>query len=191
MMTRTASSSREIIKDDSLKNNSMGILSRLFNRKPSPLEILIERYDYGLDYTEGRVYIDGALFGESMEPFSRHLTSDMSLEEIKKIKVAGKTAIPTGRYKVILAVSNRLKDRSYAKKYNGRFPLLVDVPGFSGILEHPLNKGTESAGCIGLGEKWKPGVVLNSQKAHFDLMDFYMLPAEKAKREVYITIVEK
>lgn len=169
----------------------MGILGRIFNRKPTPLEIIFERYIYGDDYTEGRCYVDGALFGESMEPKSRHLTSDMPLSEIKKIKVAGKTAIPAGRYKTTLAVSQRLKDRVYGKKYNGKFPLLNDVPGFSGILIHPLNYGTESSGCLGVGEKWMPGKILKSQQAYYDLMDYYIIPADKKGREVYVTIIEK
>ena len=154
------------------------------------LEILVERYDYGKDYTEGRIYIDGMYFGESMEPYSRHLSNSMPLSEIKKKKVAGKTAIPTGRYKVTLAVSSRLKNRSYAKKYGGKFPLLNNVPGFSGILEHPLNYGHESAGCIGIGEYWKPGVIARATQGHYDLMDYYLVPAINKGQEVYITIKE-
>ena len=156
----------------------------------NPLEILIERYDYGTDYTQGRVYVDGLHFGESIEPFCRHLSNSMPLSEIKAKKVAGRTAIPTGRYKVTLAVSWRLKNRSYAKKYEGKFPLLNDVPGFSGILLHPLNYGHESAGCIGIGEYWKPGVIARAQQGHYDLMDYYLVPAFKQGREVYITIKE-
>ena len=155
-----------------------------------PLEILIERYDYGADYTQGRVYVDGMYFGESIEPFSRHLSNSMSLAEIKRRKVAGRTAIPTGRYRVTLAVSPRLKGRAYAKKYGGKFPLLNDVPGFSGILEHPLNYGHESAGCIGVGEWWKPGVIARATDGHYDLMDYYIVPASNRGQEVYITIAE-
>lgn len=155
-----------------------------------PLELLIERYDYGKDYTQGRVFVDGMYFGESMEPYSRHLSNSMPLSEIKKKKIAGKTAIPTGRYKVTLAVSSRLKNRSYAKKYGGKFPLLNNVPGFSGILLHPLNRGPESAGCLGVGEYFKPGLIARATQGHYDLMDYYLVPAINKGQEVYITIKE-
>ena len=155
-----------------------------------PLELLIERYDYGKDYCEGRVYVDGMIFGESMEPPSRHLTNSMPLSEIKKKKVTGKTAIPTGRYKVTWEYSPRLHGRSYAKKYNGKFPCLNGVPGFSGILLHPLNYGHENQGCIGTGEYWKSGVIARAQQGYTDLMDYFLVPAWKRGQEVYITIKE-
>lgn len=155
-----------------------------------PLEILVERYEYGDTFSEGRVYVDGMHFGESMEPPSKHLSNNMTLDEIKKKKVKGKTAIPCGRYKVTLAVSPKFKDRSWAKPYDGECPLLNNVPGFSGVLLHPLNYGRESEGCIGIGEKWKPGVIVRAQQGHFDLMDHYILPSVEMGREIYITIKE-
>ena len=51
-------------------------------------------------YTIGRIFIDGEYFCDSLEPTDRGLTSDMSAGEIAKTKVAGQTAIPTGRYKM-------------------------------------------------------------------------------------------
>lgn len=155
-----------------------------------PLELLIERYDFGADYTEGRIYVEGMYFGETMEPYSRHLSSAMPLSEIKKKKVAGLTAIPTGRYKVTLAISPRLKDRVYGKRYDGKFPVLLDVPAFSGILLHPLNYGYESNGCIGVGEKWLPGKIVRAQQGHYDLMDMYILPAVQRGQDIFITIKE-
>ena len=155
-----------------------------------PLELLIERYDYGKDYTEGRIYVDGMYFGESMEPFCRHLSNSMLLDEIKKKKVAGKTAIPTGRYNVTLAYSAKFKNRAYGKRYNGMFPLLNDIPGFKGVLLHPLNRGTESSGCIGVGEYYKPGLIARATQGHYDLMDYYILPAINRGQEVYVTVKE-
>lgn len=156
-----------------------------------PLELLIERYDYGKDYTEGKFYVDGMFFGESMEPLSRHLSNSMPLSEIRKKKVYGKTAIPTGRYELEWRVSPSLKDRSYAKKYGGKFPYLKNVPGWTGVMVHPFNYGTESKGCVAVGEKWKPGVVINATKGYQDLMDFYLIPAFERGQKVYVTIVEK
>lgn len=156
-----------------------------------PLELLVERNTYGSDYTMGQFFVDGMPFGDTIEPFCRHLSNSMPLSEIKEKKVYGKTCIPTGRYKVTWAYSTRLGGRSYAKKYNGKFPLLNNVPNWSGVLIHPFNKGTESLGCIAVGERWKDGYIINATKGYQDLMDFYLVPAFQRGQDVYITIAEK
>lgn len=155
-----------------------------------PLELLVERYDFGKDYTGGLFYVGWMPFGESMEPFSRHLSNSMPLSEIKAKKVYGKTAIPTGRYELEWRVSPSLKDRPYAKKYDGKFPYLKDVPGWTGVMFHPFNYGTESKGCIAVGEKWKPGVIINATRGYQDLMDFYIVPAFEWGQRVFVTIKE-
>lgn len=138
----------------------------------------------------GKMYVDGMLFGDTIEPKSLHLDSSMPLSEIKKKKVYGKTAIPTGRYRMIWQVSPSLKNRSYAKKYGGKFPYYENVPGWSGVMLHPFNRGTESKGCQAVGEKWKDGVIINATKGYEDFMDFFFVPAMKYGQEVYITIKE-
>lgn len=153
-----------------------------------PLELTLERWDFGEGYTGGRLYVDGMLFSDTIEPEDRGLSSVMSLADIKRLKVAGKTAIPYGRYKVTWAWSPRLHGRSYAKKYGGKFPLLNGVPGWSGVLIHPFNYGRESQGCIGPGERWMPGKVINSTLAYTDLMDFYLVPAFERGQEIWITV---
>ena len=155
-----------------------------------PLELLVERYDFGKDYTEGKFYVDGMPFGESMEPHSLHLTNSMPLSEIKAKKVYGKTAIPTGRYKISWEVSPSLKNRTYAKEFDGKFPYLVNVPGWTGVMIHPFNYGTESKGCIAVGEKWMPGKIIRATEGYKDLMRYYLVPAFKRGQEVYITIKE-
>lgn len=155
------------------------------------IELLVERIEFGSDYTIGKMYVDGMLFGDTIEPFSRHLSNSMPLSEIKKRKVYGKTAIPCGKYKVTWAFSPRLGGRTYAKPYGGKFPLLNNVPAWSGVLIHPFNYGTESQGCIAVGEKWMDGKIINATRGYQDLMDFYLVPAFKRGQEVYITIVEK
>lgn len=57
-------------------------------------------------------------------------------------KVPGETAIPQGRYQVIL---------THSPKFKRELPLLLGVPGFFGIRIHPLNVPKETDGCIGLG----------------------------------------
>lgn len=155
-----------------------------------PLELTITRSEYGGTYTMGKMRVDGMLFGDSIEPKSRHLSSDMPLDQIKEGKVYGKTAIPTGRYRLEWRVSPTLKDRPYAKKYDGKFPYLVAVPAWTDVMIHPFNYGPESRGCIAVGERRSPGVLAHATRGYEDLMDYYLVPAFHRGQEVYVTVEE-
>ena len=108
------------------------------------MELLVKRVAKKNEYTIGRLYIDGNYTCDTLEDCDRGLTQDMPLEEIKSKKIYGKTAIPTGTYEIDMnTVSPKFKDRSWAKPYGGKIPRLVNVPGFDGILVHPLNNASE------------------------------------------------
>ena len=95
----------------------------------------------------------------------------MPSEEIEKIKVYGKTAIPTGTYKVDMnTVSPKFKDRTWAKPYSGKLPRLLDVKGYSGVLIHVGNKPEDTLGCLLVGENKVKGQVINSTAAFNRLM---------------------
>ena len=65
----------------------------------------------------------------------------------KEVKIAGKTAIPTGRYKVVM---------SYSKTYKRRMPFLLNVPHFTGIMIHTGNSPDDTRGCILVGKAVRP-----------------------------------
>ena len=77
-------------------------------------------------------------------------------------KVPGQTAIPAGRYRVIVTVSPRF---SRLAKREVRLPRLVGVPGFEGILIHPGNTHEHTEGCILPGRSYSPHGVTQSQGA--------------------------
>ena len=62
-------------------------------------------------------------------------------------KIAGKTAIPTGRYRVVM---------SYSKTYKRRMPYLLNVPHFTGIMIHTGNSPDDTRGCILVGKAVRP-----------------------------------
>lgn len=107
-------------------------------------------------YTISRLYVNGELFGcNTLEDADRGLRQDMQLEEIKKKKVYGQTAIPRGSYECVYTYSNRFKKM---------LPLLKDVPGFDGIRIHSGNSAKDTEGCILVGLNLKKGMVLNSRE---------------------------
>lgn len=135
------------------------------------MELLLKRIAKRDKYTIGDLYIDGKWFSNTLEDTDRGLSQDMSLEEIKKIKVYGKTAIPTGTYKVNMnIISPKFKTRVWAKPYNGMIPRLENVPGYEGILFHPGNSAEDSIGCILLGYNTVKGKVTQSQDTFHKLM---------------------
>lgn len=149
------------------------------------MEVLVKRIAKLPTYTIGRLYIDGKLICDTIEDKDRGLTQNMPLEEIKKKKVYGETAIPTGTYKITMdVVSPKFKNRAWAKPYEGKIPRLLDVPGYEGVLIHPFNTAEESLGCIGPGENKVKGKVINSTAAFYKIMDIL----KTAKDQITITI---
>lgn len=126
-------------------------------------------------YTIGDLYIDGVWFSNVLEDTDRGLSSDMSEEEIKKIKIYGKTAIPTGRYKV---------EVTYSPKFKRYLPILLNVKGFSGIRIHSGNTHEDTLGCLLVGYNKVKGQVINSRVTSDKLTALL----RNTKEEIHITI---
>ncbi len=116
------------------------------------IKLLLKRIARKPGYTIGKLFVDGEYFCDTLEDTDR-LDEGMSLDEIKKLKQPGQTAIPEGSYKVIVSVS---------PKFKRLLPRLQNVPGYDGVLIHRGNTAKDTAGCILVGENKKVGMVLNS-----------------------------
>ena len=140
-------------------------------------------------YTIGRLYVDGIYVCDTVEDKDRGLKSHHPLEQIKKAKVYGETAIPMGTYVIDMdRVSPKFSGRSWAKPYGGKIPRLRSVPGFESILIHTGNTAASSLGCILVGINDKAGRVPDSQKTFKRLMDDYLIPAHERGDTITITI---
>lgn len=95
-------------------------------------------------------------------------------------KIYGKTAIPEGTYEMVL---------SYSPRFKKILPEILNVPNFSGIRIHSLNKAEESEGCIGVGE-WNgkdTNWISNSRKA-FNKLFAILQEASDRGEKITITI---
>lgn len=115
-------------------------------------------------YTVGKLYIDGVYFCDTIEDKDRGLYQKQDIQELRKIKVPSKTAIPTGIYKISLSiVSPKYSTKKiYQEICKGKVPRLLNVPGYEGILIHIGNTAEDSAGCILVGQNKVVGKVINS-----------------------------
>lgn len=134
------------------------------------MELKLNRIFLGSSATIGELYVDGEHIADTLEDRVRP----------EGEKVYGKTAIPEGTYEMVL---------SYSPRFKKILPEILNVPNFSGIRIHSLNKAEESEGCIGVGE-WNgkdTNWISNSRIAFNELMSLLQKAANN-KEKITITI---
>lgn len=142
------------------------------------MELNVKRIARKDGYTIGRLFINNEYFCDTLEDTDRGLSSTMQVNEILAKKVKAQTAIPTGKYDVILTFSPRFKRV---------LPLLLNVPGYQYIRVHNGNRPDSTEGCLLVGENKAKGQVLNSRATLEKLMSI-LLECEKRKEKVTILI---
>lgn len=142
------------------------------------MELKVKRIARKDGYTIGRLFINNEYFCDTLEDTDRGLKDTMQVNEILAKKVKAQTAIPTGKYDVILTFSPRFKRV---------LPLLLNVPGYQYIRVHNGNRPDSTEGCLLVGENKAKGQVLNSRATLEKLMSI-LLECEKRKEKVTILI---
>lgn len=84
-----------------------------------------------------------------------------TLEDVERpVKIQNQTAIPKGKYKVIINQSVRFKQL---------MPLLLNVPNFTGVRIHSGNHKDNTEGCILVGRTRSVDFIGNSRAAYRQL----------------------
>ena len=142
------------------------------------MNIQLKRIAKKETYTIGKLYIDGVYLCDTIEDKDRGLNQIMSINDIKKKKVYGETAIPTGTYKLVIDYSNRFKKN---------MAHILNVPGYEGIRIHTGNSAKDSLGCIIVGKNKVVGKVVESRNTYNQL--FPILQKAFKEGEIKITIL--
>lgn len=95
-------------------------------------------------------------------------------------KVFGQTAIPLGRYEVVI---------NHSPRFHREMPLLLDVPGFEGVRIHPGNWPEDTEGCILVGRVLgaQPDEIRESRAAYDTLFPKLKAVALKGER-IWLTV---
>ena len=116
--------------------------------------------------TIGRLWLGGEPFCWTLEDPVRERPG----VPVADWKIPGKTAIPAGRYEVLVSQSPR---------FNRPLPMLVAVPGFVGVRIHAGNRAEDTEGCILPGYDRGPDWVGRSREAEGALI--YRITAARTR----------
>lgn len=119
------------------------------------------------DSTIGEISIDGVFTCYTLE------------DKVRDVKIQNVTAIPYGKYEVIINFSNRFQQY---------MPLLLKVPGFEGVRIHTGNKSADTEGCILVGSSKSLNFVGNSRVTYKSL--FAKMKVASKTEKIFINITK-
>ena len=151
------------------------------------MELILERIAKRKTYTIGHLYIrqqvmdeyqpgtEDKYFCDTLEPTWRDYANGA-------YKVKGRSAIPEGRYAVVI---------SWSPKFKQWLPILLGGPEFNkqwqGIRIHMGNTVKDTQGCILVGRNQRVGEVLESRKWLYELKQKIVEAKDKGEA-VWLTI---
>jgi hypothetical protein len=151
------------------------------------MELILTRIAKRKTYTIGRLYIreqvmDEYLPGTEDKYFCDTLEPTWRDYEHGAYKVKGRSAIPEGRYAVVI---------SWSPKFKQWLPILLGGPEFNrkwqGIRIHAGNTAKDTEGCILVGKNREVGKVLDSRKWLYELKQRIVEAKDKGEA-VWLTI---
>jgi hypothetical protein len=88
--------------------------------------------------TIGDMRAEGRWLCHTLEDEIREIAN----QPVEEWKIYGRTAIPAGNYKVVI---------NWSPRFKRELPMLLYVPGFTGVRIHPGNKPEDTEGCVLVG----------------------------------------
>ncbi len=151
------------------------------------MELILEHIAKRKTYTIGHLYIqrhvnDEYLAGTENQYFCDTLEPTWRDYAYGAYKVKGRSAIPEGRYAVVI---------SWSPKFKMWLPILLGGPEFNkqwqGIRIHAGNTAKDTQGCILVGRNQRVGEVLESRKWLYELKQ-KIVEAKGRGEAVWLTI---
>jgi hypothetical protein len=139
--------------------------SSILIKRRTEMELQLKRTDFLENSTIGELSVNGKLECYTLE------------DKVRPVKIKGKTAIPAGRYEIII---------NYSQRFNRLLPLFLNVPNFEGVRIHPGNTAADTEGCILVGMT-KEKEFIGQSRVAFDRL-FAMLKAASETEKIFIEI---
>jgi len=142
-------------------------------------ELKVVRSIFTSTCTIGRLYFGDLYTCFTLEDVCRE---DLPGSWRRDLKVPAATAIPYGRYEVII---------NFSQRFQKPMPLLLGVPDFEGVRIHPGNTDKDTEGCILVGQNKAADnlSILNSKFAFDQLFPALQIALQRGK--VYVTITKE
>jgi hypothetical protein len=135
------------------------------------MDILVKRFEYGDNYTIGRMFL-----GSVYECFTLE-------DKVRLIcpKVMHETAIPAGVYNVTI---------DFSEHFQKELPRVNGVEGFEGIRIHSGNTDLDTSGCILVGQVWPGGDLIQKSRAAFDHLLSQMKASLAKGDKITLTVLD-
>lgn len=130
--------------------------------------------------TIGELLVNNKKFCDTLEDKVRLSWSLLPFRQLLGVKIWGKTAIPEGRYEIVI---------TYSERFKRRLPLLLKVPQFESIRIHGGNTELDTQGCLLIGKLDTKTNTIYGAKS-LGLLDKLMAILEPASKtgKIFITI---
>lgn len=139
------------------------------------LHLKLHRAHHGPGYCVGRLHVDNEWQCFTLEDEVREIET----RPVQEWKIPGRTAIPRGTYEVVITLSNR---------FERRLPLLLNVPGFTGVRIHSGNTSEDTEGCILVGRAWDGGDRVSQSRLALGVLQEKIELAIYQGRKVYLEV---
>jgi len=139
------------------------------------LNLFIARNNGTNGFTGGRLYLNSNFECFTLEDEVREVQG----EPVERWKVPGQTAIPRGKYRVIV---------SFSGHFQQRLPEVLNVPGYIGVRIHPGNRAEDTEGCILVGDEDPSDGFMGESRQAFGRVFAKINEAINCGEEVWITL---